>query len=131
MFSDFLAGFATAVTPENLLFVLIGVLIGMLVGVLPGIGPVATIALLLPFTLNLDAATAVMMLAGVYYGAMYGGTITSVMLKVPGEAATLITLIDGYPMAKQGRAASALGISAIGSLIGGVVAVVSVPFTGV
>lgn len=116
-------GFATALTWTNLLYVLIGVLAGMFIGVMPGLGPTATVALLLPFTLNMDAAGAIIMLAGVYYGSMYGGTITSVILKVPGEATTVVTVLDGYPMARQGRAGSALGIAAIGSLIGGVVAV--------
>lgn len=116
-------GFATALSWQNLLFVLVGVLAGMFIGIMPGLGPTATVALLLPFTLNMDAAGAIIMLAGVYYGSMYGGTITSVMLKVPGEATTVITVLDGYPMARQGRAASALGIAAIGSLFGGIVAV--------
>lgn len=126
MLQDVFAGFGTAISPENLLWVLIGVLLGMFVGVMPGLGPVATIALLLPFTFNLEASTAVMMLAGVYYGTMYGGTITSVMVRVPGETSTVITMLDGYPMARQGRAASALGIAAIGSLVGGVVAVIGI-----
>jgi putative tricarboxylic transport membrane protein len=126
MLGDVLAGFATAVSPENMLWVLIGVMLGMFVGVMPGLGPVATIALLLPFTFNLDPAGAVMMLAGVYYGTMYGGTITSVMIRVPGETSTVITMLDGYPMARQGRAASALGIAAVGSLVGGVVAVIGI-----
>lgn len=124
--SDILAGFVSAVSPESLLFVFIGVMLGMFVGVMPGLGPVATLALLLPFTFNLEASTAIMMLAGVYYGTMYGGTITSIMLRVPGETSTVITMMDGYPMAKQGRAVSALGISAIGSLVGGVVAVIGI-----
>jgi putative tricarboxylic transport membrane protein len=126
--SDIFAGFATAITPTNLLFVLLGVLLGMFIGVMPGLGPVATIALLLPFTFELEPSTAVIMLAGVYYGTMYGGTITSIMLRVPGETSTVVTMLDGYPMAKQGRAASALGISAIGSLVGGVVAVIGIAF---
>lgn len=116
-------GFTTALTWVNLLYVLIGVLAGMFIGVMPGLGPTATVALLLPFTLNMDAAGAIIMLAGVYYGSMYGGTITSVILKVPGEATTVVTVLDGYPMARQGRAGSALGIAAVGSLIGGIVAV--------
>jgi len=119
-------GFATALTWTNLLYVLVGVLAGMFIGVMPGLGPTATVALLLPFTLNVDAAGAIIMLAGVYYGSMYGGTITSVMLKVPGEASTVVTVLDGYPMASQGRAASALGIAAIGSLFGGIVAVIGI-----
>lgn len=117
-------GFATALTPTNLLYVFVGVLVGTVVGVLPGLGPSATIALLLPLTYVLEPATAVIMLAGIYYGSMYGGTITSVLLRLPGEAASVVTSIDGYEMAKRGRAGAALGISAIGSFIGGMVSVV-------
>jgi putative tricarboxylic transport membrane protein len=117
-------GFATALTPTNLLYVFVGVLIGTVIGVLPGLGPSATIALLLPLTYTLEPATAVIMLAGIYYGSMYGGTITSVLLRLPGEAASVVTSIDGYQMARQGRAGAALGISAFGSFIGGIVSVV-------
>lgn len=117
-------GLAVAMTPENLLYVSIGVLVGMVIGVLPGLGPAATIALLLPLTFGLDSATAIIMLAGIYYGAYYGGTITSVLLRLPGEAASVVTAIDGYEMARKGRAGAALGISAIGSFIGGLFAVI-------
>ncbi|MQA08225.1 MAG: tripartite tricarboxylate transporter permease [Pseudonocardiaceae bacterium] len=117
-------GFAVAFTPVNLLYVVVGVSVGMVIGVLPGLGPAATIALLLPITFGLESATAIIMLAGIYYGAYYGGTITSVLLRLPGEAASVVTAIDGYQMARQGRAGAALGISAIGSFIGGLVAVV-------
>lgn len=120
--TDLLHGFMVALTPVNLLFVLIGVMIGMTIGVLPGLGPGPTVALLLPLTFSLDAATAVIMLAGVYYGAMYGGTITAVLLRLPGESASVVTTFDGFAMAKQGRAGAALGIAAIGSFIGGLVA---------
>ncbi|WP_199435418.1 tripartite tricarboxylate transporter permease [Qaidamihabitans albus] len=119
-----LDGFSVAFAPANLLYVVIGVSLGMIIGVLPGLGPAATIALLLPITFGLDSATAIIMLAGIYYGAYYGGTITSVLLRLPGEAASVVTAIDGYEMARQGRAGAALGISAIGSFIGGLVAVV-------
>ncbi|GIG88286.1 tripartite tricarboxylate transporter permease [Plantactinospora endophytica] len=119
-----LAGFGVVFTPINLLYVLAGVVIGMVIGVLPGLGPVATIALLLPITYEIPAESAIIMLAGIYYGAMYGGTITSVLLRLPGEAATVITTIDGYQMARQGRAGSALGIAAIGSFIGGTVSII-------
>src|SRR5688572_7504331 len=95
----------------------------MIIGVLPGLGPVATIALLLPVTYEIPASSAVILLAGIYYGAMYGGTITSVLLQLPGEAASVVTTIDGYQMARRGRAGSALGISAIGSFIGGTVSI--------
>ena len=111
-----------ALRPANLLFALVGSVIGTAVGVLPGIGPIAGIAILLPLTFNLDATGAIIMLSAIYYGAMYGGTITTVLMRVPGEAASAVTAIDGYEMAKQGRAGAALAIAAIGSFIGGTVA---------
>jgi putative tricarboxylic transport membrane protein len=123
LFDSVISGFEVALAPRNILWVFLGALIGMIIGVLPGIGPVPTIMLLLPITYELPPDSAIILLAGVYYGAMYGGTITSVLLKVPGEAASVITVIDGYQMAKQGRAGSALGIAAIGSFIGGTVAI--------
>jgi putative tricarboxylic transport membrane protein len=122
-FDPMLSGFEVALHPTNLLYVLAGVVIGMIIGVLPGLGPVATIALLLPITYEISAESAIILLAGIYYGAMYGGTITSVLLQLPGEAATVITTIDGYQMARQGRAGAALGISAIGSFIGGTISI--------
>jgi putative tricarboxylic transport membrane protein len=117
-------GFAVALDPVNILYVFLGVLIGTVIGVLPGLGPTATIALLLPLTYEIEPHTAVILLAGIYYGSMYGGTITSVLLRLPGEAASVVTTFDGYEMAKQGRAGPALGIAAIGSFIGGVLAVI-------
>ncbi len=117
-------GFSVALDPTNLLYVFLGVLIGTVIGVLPGLGPTATIALLLPITYEIEATTAVIMLAGIYYGSMYGGTITSVLLRLPGEAASVVTTFDGYQMAKQGRAGPALGIAAVGSFVGGTVAVI-------
>ncbi|MCO4238889.1 tripartite tricarboxylate transporter permease [Pseudarthrobacter sp. MDT3-26] len=117
-------GFSVAFDPMNLLYVFIGVALGTAIGVLPGLGPTATIALLLPVTLTLDPTAAVILLAGIYYGSMYGGTITSVLLRLPGEAASVVTTFDGYQMARQGRAGPALGISAIGSFIGGTVSVI-------
>jgi putative tricarboxylic transport membrane protein len=117
-------GFAVALDPVNILYVFLGVLIGTVIGVLPGLGPTATIALLLPLTYEIEPHTAVILLAGIYYGSMYGGTITSVLLRLPGEAAAVVTTFDGFQMAKQGRAGPALGIAAIGSFIGGTVAVV-------
>jgi putative tricarboxylic transport membrane protein len=117
-------GFSVALDPVNLLYVFLGVLIGTVIGVLPGLGPTATIALLLPLTYEIEPTTAVILLAGIYYGSMYGGTITSVLLQLPGEAASVVTTFDGYQMAKQGRAGPALGIAAIGSWIGGTLAVV-------
>ena len=123
-FSSFAQGFGTALEPLNLLYCLIGVLIGMLIGVLPGLGPAATIAVLLPITYNLDPVAAIIMLAGIYYGAQYGGTITSVLLRLPGEASSVVTVFDGFAMAKQGKAGTALGIAAIGSFIGATVSII-------
>jgi putative tricarboxylic transport membrane protein len=117
-------GFAVALDPVNILYVFLGVLIGTVIGVLPGLGPTATIALLLPLTYEIEPHTAVILLAGIYYGSMYGGTITSVLLRLPGEAASVVTTFDGYEMAKQGRAGPALGIAAIGSFVGGVLSVI-------
>lgn len=119
-----LSGFETALTWQNLLFCLIGVSVGMLVGILPGLGPSAGTALLIPLTFAMDPISAIIMLAGIFYGSMYGGTITTVLVNVPGEAASVITSLDGYPMAKQGRAGVALGLSAIGSFIGGTVSLI-------
>ncbi|MEZ5815772.1 MAG: tripartite tricarboxylate transporter permease [Hyphomicrobiaceae bacterium] len=120
-----LAGFAAALSFQNLAFALAGCIFGTLVGVLPGVGPAAGTAILIPLTFNLDPAGAIIMLSAIYYGAMYGGTITSVLLNVPGEAASVITCIEGYQMARKGRGGAALGIAAIGSFIGGTVAVIA------
>lgn len=127
-FADLLGGFAVALQPMNILYVFIGVVLGMVVGVLPGLGPAATIALMLPITYVMPADGAIVMLAGIYYGAYYGGTITSVLLRLPGEAASVVTVYDGHQMALKGRAGPALGISAIGSFIGGTVAVIGLLF---
>jgi putative tricarboxylic transport membrane protein len=118
-FQLLMGGFATALQPTNLLFAIVGCILGTLIGVLPGVGPAAGTAILIPVTVVLDPTGAIIMLAAIYYGAMYGGTITSVLVNVPGEAASVITCLDGYQMAKQGRAGPALAISAIGSFIGG------------
>ena len=118
-------GFAVATQPLNLLYAFIGCILGTLIGVLPGLGPAAGTAILIPITFNLDPIGAIIMLAAIYYGAMYGGTITSVLVNVPGEAASVITCLDGYQMAKQGRAGPALGIAAIGSFIGGTFATIA------
>ena len=115
-------GFATALQPQHLLFCVIGCFLGTLIGVLPGIGPAGGTAMLIPVTFVLDPTDSIIMLAGIYYGAMYGGTITSVLVNVPGEAASAITCVEGYQMAKKGRAGPALTIAAIGSFIGGTVA---------
>jgi putative tricarboxylic transport membrane protein len=123
-----LDGFAVVLEPTNLLYCLIGVVIGMLVGVLPGLGPAATIAILLPVTIGIEPVTAIIMLSGIFYGAQYGGTITSVLLKLPGEASSVVTVFDGHALARQGKAGTALGIAAIGSFIGGTVAIVALTF---
>jgi putative tricarboxylic transport membrane protein len=117
-----LGGLASALQPGNLMFALIGCILGTLVGVLPGIGPVAGTAILIPLTFTLPPTAAIIMLAAIYYGAMYGGTLTSVLVNVPGEAASAITCLDGYEMAKLGRAGSALAVAAIGSFFAGLVA---------
>ncbi|HBB16994.1 MAG TPA: transporter [Syntrophus sp. (in: bacteria)] len=124
IFSNILAGFSIAATPLNLILCLIGCFVGTLIGVLPGIGPAATIALLLPVTFNLPPASAIIMLSGIFYGAMYGGSTTAILVNIPGEAAAAITCIDGYQMARQGRAGPALGISAFGSFIAGTFGVI-------
>jgi putative tricarboxylic transport membrane protein len=120
-----MAGLAAALTLQNLAFALAGCIFGTLVGVLPGVGPSAGTAILIPITFSLDPVGAIIMLSAIYYGAMYGGTITSVLLNVPGEAASVITCIEGYQMARKGRGGAALGIAAIGSFIGGTVAVLA------
>ena len=123
-FANFIFAFSRALEPMNLFFCFMGVLIGTLVGVIPGLGPVATISILLPTTFGIDPEKSLIMLAGIYYGAQYGGSTTSILLNLPGEAASVITCIDGYQMARQGRAGPALGISAFGSFIAGTIAVV-------
>ncbi len=126
--ASLLDGFAVALRPENLLFAFLGSVVGTAVGVLPGIGPIAGIAILLPLTFKLDATGAIIMLSAIYYGAMYGGTITAVLMNVPGEGASAVTCIDGYRMARNGRAGAALAIAAIGSFIGGTVATIVLVF---
>jgi len=123
-FSNLHLAFSVILQPDNLLFCFIGCLIGTLIGVLPGLGPVATISLLLPSTFHISPVSAIIMLGGIYYGAMYGGSITSILVNIPGEAASVVTCLDGYKMARQGRAGPALGISAFGSFIAGTLATV-------
>src|SRR5919197_6677126 len=118
-------GFGVVLQPTNLLYCLIGVVIGMLIGVLPGLGPAATIAILLPLTFNVEPVTAIIMLAGIFYGAQYGGTITSVLLRLPGEASSVVTVFDGHALARQGKAGTALGVAAIGSFVGGTVSIIA------
>ncbi len=120
--------FSVALAPVNLLLCFVGVLCGTLVGVLPGLGPATTIALLLPATFSLTAVQSMIMLAGIFYGALYGGSTTSILVNIPGEAASVVTCLDGYQMARKGRAGPALAISAIGSFIGGTFAIVMTMF---
>jgi putative tricarboxylic transport membrane protein len=124
VFHNLILGFGVVLTPMNLIYCTIGVVIGTLIGVLPGIGPLATIAMLLPITFNLPAVTALIMLAGIYYGAQYGGSTTSILVNLPGESSSVITCLDGYAMARQGRAGPALSIAAMGSFFSGCVATV-------
>ena len=123
-FSNLIAGLNVALQPLNLTFCFFGVFIGTLIGGLPGIGPVATISILLPITYGIPTTTAIIMLAGIYYGAQYGGSTTSILVNIPGEAASVITCLDGYQMALQGRAGPALGIAAFGSFIAGTIGVI-------
>ena len=123
-FSNLSLAFHVAMGLPNLIACFLGVLFGTMVGVLPGLGPTAAISLLLPITFKLSSVQAVIMLAGIYYGAQYGGSITSILVNIPGEASTVVTCLDGYQMARQGRAGAALGISAFGSFIGGTFAII-------
>jgi putative tricarboxylic transport membrane protein len=123
-FDQLLGGFAVALSWKGLLYCFIGCFWGTIVGVLPGLGPLAGMTLLLPLTFGLDPAIGIIMLTGIFYGAMYGGSTTSILVRIPGEAASVVTCIDGYEMARQGRAGPALMISAVGSFIGGTVSIV-------
>ncbi|MDR1708931.1 MAG: tripartite tricarboxylate transporter permease [Candidatus Accumulibacter sp.] len=120
--SNLALGFSVAATPMNVLYAFVGALVGTLIGVLPGIGPVATIAMLLPLTYGLPTVTALIMLAGIYYGASYGGSTTAILVNLPGEMSSVITVLDGYKMARQGRAGAALCVAALGSFFAGCVA---------
>ena len=121
-------GLAAAITPTNLFWAFFGALAGTLIGVLPGLGPPATIAILLPLSVNLPPATGLIMMAAIYYGAKYGGSTTSILLNIPGEDASVVTTFDGYQLARQGRAGAALGIAAIGSFIAGMIGLVGLTF---
>ena len=118
---NLMLGLSVAVTLQNLLYALLGCMVGTLIGVLPGIGPVATIAMLLPITFHLPPTASLIMLAGIYYGAQYGGSTTSILVNLPGEASSVVTCLDGYQMARNGRAGAALSISAVGSFFAGTV----------
>lgn len=126
LFNHLAIGFTTAFTLTNLLYCFVGVVLGTLIGVLPGLGPVATLAMLLPITYALDPTSALIMLAGIYYGSQYGGSTTAILVNLPGESASVVTCIDGYQMARNGKAGTALGLSAIGSFIAGCFATVLV-----
>src|SRR5262245_17691534 len=136
LFNNLIFGFGVAFSLQNLLYCLIGVTVGTLIGVLPGIGPLGTIAILLPITYNVSPVGALIMLAGIYYGAQYGGSTTAILVNLPGETSAVVTCIDGYQMARQGRAGPALAIAAIGSFIAGtfgtlLIAVAGPPLAGV
>jgi putative tricarboxylic transport membrane protein len=128
IFGGLLHGFALALQPVNLFWCFVGVFLGTIVGIMPGLGPPATIAMLLPLTFLMNPASAMIMLAGIYYGAKYGGSTTSILLNVPGESASIVTCLDGYQMAKKGRAGAALGIAAIASFLAGTVGVLGLMF---
>src|SRR5574339_1198661 len=130
IFNNLILGFSEALKWIHLLYALIGVMLGTLIGVLPGVGPVATIAMLLPITFNLSPLAALIMLAGIYYGAQYGGSTTAILVNLPGETASVVTCIDGYQMARQGRAGPALAIAAIGSFFAGCVGTVLIALFG-
>ena len=120
--AELLAGFTETFTPVNLVFALLGVTLGTAVGVLPGIGPAMTVALLLPLTFSLPPTSAFIMFAGIYYGGMYGGSITSILLNTPGESASVITAVEGNKMARAGRGAAALATAALGSFVADTIA---------
>src|SRR3954466_11351019 len=121
IFHNLWIGFQVAVHPLNVMYCFIGVILGTLIGVLPGIGPLATISMLLPITFNLDPVAALIMLAGIYYGCQYGGSTTAILVKRPGESASVVTCLDGHEMARHGRAGPALAIAAGGSFVAGTV----------
>src|SRR6185295_18967662 len=124
LFNNIIYGFGVALSPQNLLFCFVGAMVGTLIGVLPGIGPLATLAMLLPATFYLSPVPALIMLAGIYYGAQYGGSTTAILMNMPGESASVITCLDGYQMARKGRAGAALGLAAISSFVAGTLGVV-------
>src|SRR5512145_2421973 len=125
IFDNLILGFSVAFRPDVLAYAFLGCLVGTLVGMLPGIGPLAGISILLPATYGLDATHAIVMLAGIYYGSQYGGSTTSILMRIPGESASVMTCIDGYAMARKGRAGAALAIAAVGSYVAGTVSVVA------
>ena len=130
LFNNLMLGFSVAFTLQNLWFCFIGCFLGTLIGVLPGIGPLATIAMLLPITFNVPPVSALIMLAGIYYGAQYGGSTTAILVNLPGETSAVVTCLDGYQMARQGRAGPALAIAAIGSFFAGSVCTLIIALFG-
>ncbi|HET7633753.1 MAG TPA: tripartite tricarboxylate transporter permease [Burkholderiales bacterium] len=130
LFHNLILGFSVALSPANILYCFVGCLLGTLIGVLPGLGPLATIAILLPITFNLDPTSSLIMLAGIYYGAQYGGSTTSILVNLPGESSAVVTCLDGYQMARQGRAGPALAIAAIGSFFAGTVGTLMIVLFG-
>jgi putative tricarboxylic transport membrane protein len=129
IFSGILFGFQTILEPSNLFYCFVGVFIGTLIGVLPGIGPIGAMSILLPMSFGIPTVSSIIMLAGIYYGAQYGGSTTSILVNIPGEASSIVTCLDGYQMARKGRAGPALGIAAFGSLIGGTFSVIALMFS--
>ena len=127
-FQGLVYGFGVALSLSNLLACLVGVLVGTIVGVLPGIGPIGAMALLIPSTFALSPTTALIMMSGIYYGSMYGGSTTSILVNVPGEAASVVTGIDGYRLARKGRAGAALAVAATGSFVAGTLGIVALMF---
>jgi putative tricarboxylic transport membrane protein len=125
---NLLLGFSVVGTPTNLFYCFVGTFLGTVVGILPGVGPLATIAILMPLTVKMDVTSALLMLCGIYYGVAYGGTATSVLLRIPGEASSVITCLDGYMMARNGRAGAALTIAAVGSFIAGTIGTVAISY---
>ncbi len=128
--SGLAGGFGVALSPGNLLFCAIGVLVGTFVGIMPGLGPSATVAMLMPLTFGRDPTAGIIMLAGIYYGAKYGGSITSILVNLPGESSSVMTCVDGYQLAKQGKGGIAIGIAAIGSFVGGTFSVIGLTLLG-
>src|SRR4051794_24335228 len=130
LLQNLILGFSVALTLQNLLYCFLGVFLGTLIGVLPGIGPLATMAMLLPLTLFLPPVAAIIMLAGIYYGSDYGGSTTAILVNLPGEGSSVVTLLDGHPMAQQGRAGPALAIAAIGSFTAGCISTLLIALIG-
>lgn len=126
--ADFILGLQRAVTPYNLMACLLGAVLGTITGVLPGLGPTAAMAMLLPLSFGMDPSAGIIMLAGIYYGAMYGGSTTAILARIPGETASVVTCIDGYEMAKKGRAGAAMAVAAIGSFVAGTIGVIGLQF---